>query len=166
MGEETSLTVQYQAGGQESTITWTPGSRPPRVANHGALGVCFAGGDVLLVTQDGSSWELPAGRAEPGETPKQTLIREIQEEGCCTIQRAQYLGTTVSRCIRGPEAGIELTRTHWCALVAVDAWDPQYETVARRFAPPSEVLEALQPEGGMREILQAILASARELRPV
>jgi ADP-ribose pyrophosphatase len=32
------------------------------------------------------SWEFPGGQVEPGESPSQALVREIQEELACSIE--------------------------------------------------------------------------------
>lgn len=36
-------------------------------------------------------WEFPGGKIQPNETPKQALIREIQEELDCTIEVAHKI---------------------------------------------------------------------------
>ena len=36
-------------------------------------------GDILLIKRRGK-WDLPKGKAEPGETPEQTALREVEEE--------------------------------------------------------------------------------------
>jgi 8-oxo-dGTP pyrophosphatase MutT (NUDIX family) len=35
---------------------------------------------ALIATRGGTRWQLPKGTCEPGETPLQTAIREVQEE--------------------------------------------------------------------------------------
>ncbi len=35
---------------------------------------------ALIATRGGTRWQLPKGTCEPGETPEQTAIREVEEE--------------------------------------------------------------------------------------
>ncbi|MBC1457311.1 8-oxo-dGTP diphosphatase MutT [Listeria newyorkensis] len=44
---------------------------------------------------NGADWEFPGGKIEPGETPEQALIREVQEEIGCVITVNQAFDHTV-----------------------------------------------------------------------
>ena len=51
----------------------------------------------ILSTQRGygdfkGGWEIPGGKLEPGETPEQCIVREIQEELQTTVQPVRELG--------------------------------------------------------------------------
>jgi ADP-ribose pyrophosphatase len=53
---------------------------------------------ILLIRQyryatDGSIYEIPAGRLEPGEPPEECAVRELREETGCTAAKMEHLYT-------------------------------------------------------------------------
>ena len=133
-----------QNRGQDWLQAWHPPYLPPDGRNHGAVGVCITEeGQLILVTENGQDWDLPAGRPEPGEDCRETLDREMLEETCCSVQDAILLGFTRGVCIRGHEEGLVLVRSVWLAQVAVGNWDPKFEIIARLILPPSDAVPIL-----------------------
>ena len=56
--------------------------------------VLDAEGRVLLVSQHGTSWSLPKGHLEEGETPLEAALREIHEEsGVTRLELVRPLGS-------------------------------------------------------------------------
>lgn len=56
---------------------------------------------ILLIRQyryaaDGYVFEIPAGRLNPGEDPRDCAVRELKEETGCTAQRMDYLTTMLT----------------------------------------------------------------------
>ncbi len=48
---------------------------------HSAGGLVVRDQQVLLIsTRSGRRWQIPKGHLEPGETPQEAAVREIQEE--------------------------------------------------------------------------------------
>jgi hypothetical protein len=53
------------AGKEDWLVSWHPPPDPPDGIPHGAEGVCVTPtGDVVLISSDGTAWELPAGRPD------------------------------------------------------------------------------------------------------
>lgn len=70
--------IPVWSGGQQWLVSWHPPPDPPDGTPHGAGGVCVTpDGDIVVISPDGTIWDLPAGRPEPGESWEQTLRREM-----------------------------------------------------------------------------------------
>lgn len=58
-------------------------------------GVVIRGGKVILVRNDRDEWELPGGKLELSESPKECLAREISEELRLTIEPETILDSWI-----------------------------------------------------------------------
>lgn len=76
------------------SFTWYPGNDLEKFQPFVQVyGVCFnAEGKMLIQRRDGSDWCLAGGTVEAGETPEETLRREIIEEADVTIKNPILLG--------------------------------------------------------------------------
>jgi ADP-ribose pyrophosphatase YjhB (NUDIX family) len=136
--------IPIRSGGQQWLVSWHPPPEPPDGTPHGAEGVCVtADGDVVVISPDGTIWDLPAGRPEPGESWEQTLRREMDEEACATVVGVRLLGFTRGQCLSGPERGKVLVRSVWRAEVELRPWEALFEIADRRVVPPDAVEDAL-----------------------
>ena len=64
----------------------------------GSAVLCIKDGKVLLVKQfryayKEEVWEIPAGKINKGESPEETALREIEEEGGIKAERVELLYT-------------------------------------------------------------------------
>jgi ADP-ribose pyrophosphatase YjhB (NUDIX family) len=136
--------IPIRSGGQRWLVSWHPPPEPPDGIPHGAAGICVtANGCIVLISPDGTIWDLPAGRPEPGETWEETLHREMDEEACATVVAARLLGFTRGQCVSGPESGRVLVRSVWRADVELRPWEARFEIADRRVVAPASVHDAL-----------------------
>ena len=78
-----------------------------------AGGCVFNAQDQLLVIYRRDSWDLPKGKIDPGETPEQAAVREVEEEtGIGEISLGNFLGHTYHT-YRDPKERRILKRTYW-----------------------------------------------------
>jgi ADP-ribose pyrophosphatase YjhB (NUDIX family) len=103
--------------------------------------VVNAEGRVLVVSQHGTSWSLPKGHLEEGETPLEAARREIHEEsGVSRLELVRPLGS-YSRHRLGADGGEDpselktihlfLFRTDETELAPLDADNPEARWVER-----------------------------------
>src|SRR5262245_31324187 len=83
------------------------------------------GGVVLVLSRLRGVWELPGGRIDPGESPRQAAIRELVEESGCVARDARWLGV-VEVNDDGPRFGALL----YCEVDAVPEDFSNIETAA------------------------------------
>jgi len=79
-------------------------------------------------------WEFPGGKIEQGETPREALEREIDEELRCTVIVGEELTTTT----HGYDFGVVTLTTFYCELV--DGTPELTEHAAIRWLEPEALL--------------------------
>jgi len=56
--------------------------------------------EILLQEKENGGWSLPAGMIEPGETPAEAIVREVQEETGLVANTGKVLGLFGGECFR------------------------------------------------------------------
>ena len=72
-------------------------------------------GEVVLLMNERDEWELPGGRIEIGESPRECLEREIREELDISVTAGQFLDSYLFEVIPGKHVFIE---TYACVLTS------------------------------------------------
>jgi 8-oxo-dGTP pyrophosphatase MutT (NUDIX family) len=119
-------------------------------------GVVAIDGRVCLLFNERDEWELPGGKLEPGEDPRNCLAREIEEELGVQARPARILDSWLYRIRPGIEVVI--------VTYACDALSGVIPRISREhkklglFA-PAEVEALDMPEGYKDSIRRALSAS-------
>jgi 8-oxo-dGTP pyrophosphatase MutT (NUDIX family) len=124
-------------------------------------------GEVLVVSQFGTSWSLPKGHLAPGEEHLQAAVREIREEaGIADAQLLAELGSYERHAITpaGGEDRSEMKRITLFLFRARDRVpvpeDPE-NPEARWMSPEQAVALLTHPKD--RDFLSAVLPTVREV---
>jgi len=137
--------------------------RGERVGEASGVVLINAKGQVLLQQRDDDlppegygRWAIPGGGREGDETPRETAIREFEEETSVRLERVRFFRTYEFEDVRG----YELVRLH--IFFADDEVDPAsievHEGLDFRFWTPEEARALpMNPRG--RQILDEFLAS-------
>jgi len=101
--------------------------------------VVDAAGRALVVRKQGTTrFMQPGGKPEPGETPAQTLVRELEEELALRVHEAQLepLGTFVSEAANEP--GHRVVATAFALRIDPEDAVVQAELAELRWLEPGE----------------------------
>jgi aryl-alcohol dehydrogenase-like predicted oxidoreductase len=112
-------------------------------------GVMLLDDCVVLVKNPRGEWELPGGRAEPGEDHFQALSREIAEELALRISSAELVDSHVFEVVPGRHVSIV---TYGCTLDGGFAPRLSNEHVAHCLWPVSGLAELNLPAGYRRSV--------------
>ena len=126
---------------------------PPPVTIGGgtvvvAAGVVIEGGRVLLTQRKqgahlAGAWELPGGKVEPGEDPRDALVRELEEELGIAVTVGEIVDVTFHRY---PDAANAVLLLFFEAVRVRGSLDPEARDVAAfAWAGPAELDPARFP---------------------
>ncbi|MFZ1412925.1 MAG: NUDIX domain-containing protein [Micropruina sp.] len=82
------------------------------------VGAVIVEGGRMYCTQRGPGslegyWEFPGGKLEPGEAPREALVREIREELGCRVE----VGTKVVTTEHEYDFAVVVLTTFYCRLI-------------------------------------------------
>lgn len=129
--------------GRTTTFTWVAerdGIVPARV-----YAVAFIGeGRILLVgaSDEGgaTSWWLPGGGVEDGESSEQALVRELEEEAGAAVHDLNLLGY---RRVDDEADGRSYIAMYWCRITMQEAFVPDCEVTENLLVRPEQFLDHL-----------------------
>ena len=83
--------MEYEILTKDLKLRWIENFAFENKLHTQVSGYIFDENNRLLIVKS-ENWTIPGGHPEQGETPMQTLVREVMEEACVTIKDARYLG--------------------------------------------------------------------------
>jgi ADP-ribose pyrophosphatase YjhB (NUDIX family) len=117
------------------------GARAPAQGTHPLVQGVVEGeaGVLLALRRELRGWELPGGRAEPGEDERAALVREIREETGLAVEPGELVGTYRRRGFAAHRA-----RVYRCRVLG-GALRPSADTPAVAWFDPRALPDTLFP---------------------
>jgi 8-oxo-dGTP diphosphatase len=103
------------------------------------VGAVLTRGQTILAAQRSSTmslpgmWEFPGGKIEPDESPKEALLRELEEELLCSAEIGKHVQTTEYEY----DFGIVILTTYYCSLTGDEPRLTEHSEI--RWMPVSEL---------------------------
>ena len=82
----------YEILSDTCKIRWIEGFQTNSEKYTQVSAYVFNENNQLLIVKNSSTWTIPGGHPEKGETKLETLERELMEEACVTLKEINYLG--------------------------------------------------------------------------
>lgn len=89
----------------------------------------------ILAIENHRGWDIPGGRVEPREDPKDTVVREIMEEASVVVENPQLIYLQ-----EFPDRGWNIAY-YRCDVVEIQPFHAEFETSKREFMPVNVFLE-------------------------
>ena len=123
----------FEYRGKTIYIEWIPGESYKRFSPiTQAYGFCFKDNKLLIIQSiDLKHWQVPGGTVEPGETPEETLVREVDEEANIKISDIKYLGAQKTYA-KGEDPVYQLRFAARIEKLLPRKLDPAAKIIARR----------------------------------
>jgi len=94
--------------------------------HSGVYGIIMSGDTILLVRKSRGPYigtlDLVGGRSEQGETPEQTLMREVQEEAGILVLKATFWYEHTHQ-VKYHEHGQDIELHHSATVYKIDSYD-------------------------------------------
>jgi 8-oxo-dGTP pyrophosphatase MutT (NUDIX family) len=137
------------AVGRVEARTPAPGYLTAHAFPVSVKGVAVQGGQVLLLENERSEWELPGGKLEVGEDPPDCMVREIGEETGWTVIAGPLLDCWQYHIREGRDVVII---TYGCHVLSTDPPVVSNEHKRAGLFAPGDVQELAMPDGYKRSI--------------
>lgn len=164
--ENANITETASWNGRQFILTWMPAPFvPPLDLVTNVRGLCYTEQGLLVLAAGADrEWTLPGGHREPGESMEQTLIREIREEICASVEAFTYLGA--QKVVDEGNGGLAHPHYHirFWARVRMEDFIPSHEVHYLSFIQPAMLLTTLnwQTKRILDAVLQASLIEERQ----
>lgn len=151
--------VSYIPSPNEVHLTFTE-LLPPVELVTSALGLLFDGDKFLMTELVSRGWDIPGGHREPGETPSETVVREVREETGAEAGHLRLLGYEQTIILAPKPDGFRYPypvsyQVFYCGRVAIlRPFAPTAETYGRGLFTPDEAI-GLKWVKGNRELYEA-----------
>jgi ADP-ribose pyrophosphatase YjhB (NUDIX family) len=135
----------YEKLGEDLKIAWCEDFKLNGELYTQVSGYVFNDQNQILIVRNGATWTVPGGHPEEGETPMQTLDREVMEEACLTVKDAKYIGA-----VEVVENGQTYYQLRYTARVnEVLPWNEEWEISERKFVDLDDLVNYIKWSKGI-----------------
>lgn len=134
--------------GENTEVQFEPFAEMPKgIPVTSCMVIAVHNKSQVVVSRPERGWGLPGGHVEQGETPQETVVRELHEEAAVSIdvKTLRVVGGWHAKKIRQTEANSKYPDDAYQLLFVaevtkVDEFTPGHETLERKLVPVGDVL--------------------------